>query len=124
MSDQGQKRSCRILVVDDQKAILDGLAMFFRRAEKCVTACRTFEEARQALRSSSFDALLTDVRLGAYNGLQLALIARQQNPAIRIVVFSGVDDPVLREEATRLSATYVLKPIRGQELLALIESEA
>lgn len=114
--------SGRILLVDDQKAIVDGLTMFFERAGKHVVACSTFEAARQALLTSSFDTLLTDVRLGAYNGLQLAVIARQQNPTMRIVVFSGVDDPVLRNEATRLSATYLLKPVRGKELLDLMES--
>lgn len=118
-----EKRSGRILLVEDQKAILDGLAMFFRQAGKFVIECRTFEVARQALLSSSFNALVTDVRLGAFNGLQLAVIARQQNPAMRIIVFSAMDDPVLRGEAASLSATYVLKPVSGEELLDLIEWE-
>ena len=37
---------------------------------------RVFEKARRILREQTFDALITDVRLGAFNGLQLAVMAR------------------------------------------------
>jgi DNA-binding response OmpR family regulator len=40
-----------------------------------IVACDTFEKARQALKDEPFDALITDVRLGAFNGLQLAVMA-------------------------------------------------
>jgi DNA-binding response OmpR family regulator len=109
----------RILVVDDQPTVLEGVQMFFSAAGHEVTACGTFADARRALQTSAYDLLLTDIRLGAFNGLQLALIARQQDPQIRIAVFSGVDDAVLREEASRLSATYLVKPVGGHQLLEL-----
>ena len=68
---------------------------------------------------STVGLLLTDVRLGAFNGIQLAVIARRLVPDVSIVVFSGVDDPVLREEARRVSATYLLKPLDPEQLLEL-----
>ena len=109
----------RILVVDDQPTVLEGVELFFSGAGHEVTACSTFAEARRALQTSTYDLLLTDIRLGAFNGLQLALIARQQDARIRIAVFSGIDDAVLREEANRLSATYLVKPVGGHQLLEL-----
>lgn len=111
----------RVLIVDDEPALLDALKIALERGECDVTACRTFEEARQQLLSESFDVLITDVRLGAFNGIQLAVVARDRNPAMRIVVFSGYDDPVLRAEAARVGASYLVKPISAEQLLNLID---
>ena len=110
----------RVLIVDDQPELLDVMAMAFERAGRRVVACRTFEDARARLLSEEFHVLVTDVRLGAFNGLQLAVIARAKAPDMRIVVFSGFDDPVLRDEAANLGAKYVVKPVTAEHLLQLI----
>ncbi len=110
----------RVLIVDDDTSLLGAMRSAFADAGWEVIASSTFEDARQWLRTSTFDVLLTDVRLGAFNGLQLAVIARDADPAIRIIVFSGFDDPVLREEAEHLGATYLVKPVTSRYLLEMI----
>jgi DNA-binding response OmpR family regulator len=110
----------RVLVVEDQAALLEAVTMAFTRAGRDVVSCRTFEEAREHLLTGPFDALLTDVRLGAFNGLQLAVMARDRHPQMKIIVFSGFDDPVLREEARQLGASYVVKPVGAERLLELL----
>ena len=107
----------RVLIVDDEPALLDALRSALKRAGHDVVACRTFEDAREQLLMEEFDALVTDVRLGAFNGLQLAVIARNQSTSIRIIVFSGYDDPVLKTEAARLGGTFMLKPVTAEALL-------
>ena len=94
--------------------------MAFTRAGCEVVPCRTFEEARERLLAETFDAMVADVRLGAFNGLQLAVIARDRDPKMKIIVFSGFDDPVLRDEAHQLGADYVVKPVGAERLLELI----
>src|SRR5215472_5516841 len=111
----------KVLVVDDDAVLLDAVRRGFEQAGVDVTACEGFEEARRALRSEHFDALITDVRLGAFNGLQLAVIARTNSPDIRVVVFSGYDDPVLRSEAEQAGASYVIKPVQVAQLMNLLE---
>ncbi len=110
----------RILIVDDDASLLDVLQRAFQNAGAEVVAHSTFEGARRALHDEVFDALLTDVRLGAFNGLQLAVISRDAHPEIRVIVFSGFDDPVLRSEAERVGATYVVKPVTTEILLELV----
>src|SRR5438128_12404308 len=88
-----------ILLVDDDVRLLEAIEMALVARGKQVEACSTFEAGRRALRNGRFDALITDVRLGAFNGLQLAVIARDEQPHIRIIVFSGFEDPVLKTEA-------------------------
>ena len=105
-------------------ALLEALARSFREAGWRVVACSTFEDGRQALRTQRFAGLLTDVRLGAFNGLQLAVVARDLRPDMTLIVYSGFDDPVLRAEAEHIHAVYVVKPISPAQLLHLFEAKA
>jgi two-component system, response regulator YesN len=113
-------RARKILLIEDEADLLAAMDRSFREAGLNVFAFGTFEEGREALRKQSFDVLLTDVRLGAFNGLQLAVVARDLHPNIRIIIYSGFDDPVLRAEAERLDATYLVKPVPFGALLERI----
>jgi DNA-binding response OmpR family regulator len=110
----------RVFVVDDEPALAESLKLGLQNHGHDVEMSRSFEDARRRLLAETFDVLITDVRLGAFNGLQLAVIARGNNPAMRIVVFSGFDDPVLREEATALDATYLVKPVSAEAMNQVI----
>ena len=113
----------RVLVVDDDAALLEAVRRGLEASGVAVTACSTFEEGRRALRDQTFDALITDVRLGAFNGLQLAVVARTYDPDIAVIVFSGFDDPVLRDEAERLGGSYFVKPVHIADLLRCLDGD-
>src|ERR671913_2489134 len=112
----------RVLMVDDEPALLDGFRIAFTRAGRPVVTSDSFEDARKKLLDEKFDILITDVRLGQFNGLQLAIIARDRDPEIGIIVFSGYDDPVLQAEAAQLGARYLVKPVGFDQLLEVIDS--
>jgi DNA-binding NtrC family response regulator len=115
----------QVLVVDDNAGVLDVLDQALsERPGQQVIACASFEDARRRLREQPFDVLLTDVRLGAFNGLQLAVLAKDVNPQTRVIVFSGFDDVGLRDEAEHLGATYLVKPVQAGVLQALISGAA
>ena len=115
-----EQKTLKVLVVDDDNDLLSGLKDALTRAGEQVVACATFADGRQALKAQRFDALLIDVRLGDFNGLQLAHIGHEAQPHARIVMFSGYDDPVLQAEAEHLGATYVVKPVGFSRILELI----
>lgn len=114
-------RSRSVLIVDDDIVLLDALERAFREAGERPIACGTFEEARRVVRDKTLDALITDVRLGAFNGLQLAVMAKDIQPNIQVIVFSGFDDPVLRSDAERIGATYLVKPVPSSHLIELLQ---
>lgn len=111
-----------VLVVEDDPSLLSALESALRDAGINVVGAGTFELGRQRLRDSPPDVLVTDIRLGAYNGLQLAVMARAASAEMRVIVFSGFDDPVLRAEAERMGASYLVKPIRASDLVELIQN--
>lgn len=114
----------KTLIVDDDASLLDALQRSFTEAGEQIVACATFADARKALQTTRFDALITDVRLGEFNGLQLAVIGRETYPDLRVIVFSGFDDPVLRTEADHVGAIYLVKPVTGTTLLQLVREPA
>jgi DNA-binding NtrC family response regulator len=113
----------RVLVVDDDQSLLEGLESVLVDAGEEVVACNTFGDAREALKTEHFDVLILDVRLGDFNGLQLALIGRERNPDARIIVFSGYTDAVLEAEAERIGAIFVTKPVYPDQLIELIRKK-
>ena len=92
------------LVVDDDKQVSSLVARWLSKAGYDVSTCEDFGAARERILNDTPPILIVDVRLAGFNGLQLAILARQLHPETRIVVLSGWDDPVLRKEATACGA--------------------
>ncbi len=109
-----------ILIVDDHRVTRLGLAEMLTQAGYSVITAGTFPEARRILRESPPDLLIADVRLGAFNGLQLVISGPNRVPAI---VITGYDDAVLEAEARRSGADYLLKPFDPDSLLSLIRQK-
>ena len=85
-----------------------------------VRAARSFDEAKTLLDAERPDILITDLRLGQYNGLHLVLRTRTDCPRMAAVVTSRVPDPVLEAEALRQHAHFVLAPLTAAQLLHAI----
>lgn len=98
------------MIVDDDPVVLDAMQRLLVLWGYSTLPISNFEEARVSLGVQSPDALIVDIRLGEYNGLQLVHIAKRSNPSMAVVVVSGFDDPVLRNEALQAGAVYLLKP--------------
>jgi len=65
-----------------------------------------FETARARLYRASFDFLVTNIRLGAYNGLHLVYLSSSGPSAPRSIVYSEERNPGLAREAQRAGAFY------------------
>jgi DNA-binding response OmpR family regulator len=94
-------------MIDDDQEYLGLCTLILRDDGHEVTACSDFNEGRRLLAGEHFDALIADVRLGAYNGLHLIALAP---PSMIKIAWSAFYDPVLRHDAEQVGARYVLKP--------------
>ena len=112
----------RVVIVDDNVVLLQAMEQFVVGAGHQVVAFAQFEPAKTYLATTPFDVLVTDVRLGAYNGLQLAMFAKLEHPETTAIVLSGFDDPVLRKDAASIGASFCLKPVGTVALLEGIEN--
>src|SRR6266478_2163049 len=60
-----------------------------------VTGADNFKDAGNLLIEAPPSLLVTEIRLGAYNGLQLAYRGKSMKPPMTIVLTSAYRDPVL-----------------------------
>jgi len=106
----------KILILEDDPMVARIYEKALREDGNQVTVCTSFEAARQQLKDVHPDAVLTDIRVGAYNGLQLAHLFRTYSPKGKVVVITGYDDSVLRSEVAHLDGEFILKPVNVAQL--------
>jgi len=104
----------RILIVDDEPDVVELLSDTLRTKGYDTVSAATFEEGKRLLAALVPDVLITDVRLGHFNGLQLVVM---RPPSTAAVVVSGYWDRTLDEEARRNGALYLLKPVAPEKLI-------
>lgn len=110
----------RVLIVDDDERYLAGMQEWLELAGYEVIVANTFEHGKRAMVSFAKHLVIVDVRLGAFNGLQLISTGVVRIP---VIVVSGFDDPVLRTDAAAFGASYLVKPVVPGALLALIQQQ-
>ena len=99
-----------VLVVDDDRQVSDLLARWLESAGYQVSTCLDFEGARRRiLDENGPPVLVVDVRLEGYNGIHLAILARQLRPDSRVVVLTGWDDPVPSPGGSRVRCSLPLQ---------------
>jgi DNA-binding response OmpR family regulator len=105
-----------ILVVSADPQMLSARVTALRRSGFSARAAGTFPDARRELEEGAPpEVLVTDVRLGPYNGLHLVAVARVEFPRTVAIVIGG-QDHVLEVEAAGLGARYLMAPVTPRDL--------
>jgi DNA-binding NtrC family response regulator len=110
------------LVVDPDPQQRTDLGASLRHGGYTPVPAASFEEARRMLGSTRIEVLVVALRLGAFNGLHLVIHARRTQPHVRVLVTALGPDRGAADEAARLGAAYLIKPITRDTLLAAIPS--
>ena len=102
----------RILFVDDEKHLLDGLRRLFHpmRAEWHMSFVGSGLEALELLTREPFDVIVTDIRMPGMDGTQLLTRVRDRYPDMVRIVLSGHADQDLTLKATTTAHQYLSKP--------------
>ncbi|MGI6256191.1 MAG: response regulator transcription factor [Acutalibacter sp.] len=111
------------LLADDSKTELDVLCYLIKKNNLPleISTAPNGEAALKMLEETSFDLLVTDIRMPFLDGLSLAGEALRLNPDIKIVISSGYQDFSYAKTAITLGVEeYLLKPIVPDQFLPLI----
>ncbi len=108
-----QKLNARVLVVDDDGAVLKRLASAIDAITGPPVVLETQSaRAAQRLAEEHFDLLVADLVMPAPDGLELLRLARAQNPEFPVMIVTGYPSVETAAEAMRLGAVdYVTKPV-------------
>lgn len=78
-----------ILVVDDQGAVCETVAMILRSRGYAVHTADSGREALNRLRSTQFDLVISDLSMPGISGFEVIAAARLWFPAMPVVAMSG-----------------------------------
>jgi DNA-binding NtrC family response regulator len=78
-----------VLFVDDEPALLRGIARMLRDAPLEVLTAGNAEEALAALRERDVDVLISDIDMPGMSGLELVKVVRREFPSVLRMLFSG-----------------------------------
>ena len=109
-----------ILLVDSDESALATIRDPLEAAGYLCASANSFTEARTRLSELSPDLLIAAIRLGAFNGLHLAL--QRYLDGRPSVVTDIIDDPALRREAALMNTPYVAPTVHPEELLRIVST--
>ena len=111
--------SRRILLVEPDPRELRRLLRPLDDVGHATHGVETFEAAKRQLDHDTPDLLITNSRLGAFNGLHLVIWSTFEHPQVSAAILDPQADPVLRAQTEQLGAVYRAYPIDAVNLVAL-----
>ena len=115
----------KVLLVDDEPFILQGLRLLLDWKEEGFDIVGTASdglEALQFLRENKVDLIIADIQMPGMTGLELLeKIRREKLSSAFFVILSGYADFSYAQKAMRFEcSSYMLKPVEKEELLAVL----
>jgi two-component system response regulator HydG len=99
------------------------LQKFLIRKGYDVDASFTAQDAKTKFKTTTYNLVLTDLRLPNYDGLQLLSDIKEVNPMTQVIVMTGYAEVGSAVEAMKKGAyDYISKPFTPEEILMQIKS--
>ena len=113
----------RILVVDDDRAILKLIARVLRDESYAIDEASTGEEARTLALVNEYDGIVLDLQLGDRHGFEILQELRRNGRRTPVLLYSGRSDTDTIVRGLDAGADdYVVKPVSNEELRARVRT--
>ncbi len=113
----------KLLIVEDEKALMDNMLSYLGRGDIVCEAAPNFAEAENKLLSFAYDIVVLDIMLPDGNGLNLLRLLKECQPEAGVLIISAknaLDDRVLGLELG--ADDYLTKPFHLPELNARLKA--
>ena len=114
----------KILIIDDEPKIRNGLSNLLTRREGWEVA-GAYENAADALKYlavNQVDVMITDIKMPEISGLELIARIRERDKKTAIIILSGYSNFQFAQRAIGLGVSrYLTKPTNPRELICVLE---
>lgn len=111
----------RLLIVDDEDALLLALRGLFRKEGWEVETASSGEEAIRKVLPNTLDVVLTDLNLGSVSGMDVLDHVRATDPDTAVVMITAFGSEKVAVEAMKKGAEdYVPKPFDNEEMRVVL----
>jgi len=116
----------RIVLVDDQPLVRNGIASLLRaRGYDVVAEAGDGQEALEVVRRTRPDLVLMDLQMPVLDGLGATRVLRAEAPHVKVVVLTVSDDERDLLEAVKSGALgYLLKDLEAEEFFEALDAVA
>lgn len=112
----------RLLIVDDEEIARKNLQHVFTKENYTVVTAADGAEALTELETSEFDLLLTDLRMGTIDGMELLEKAKAKYPDTKVIMITAYASIPSAIEAIKKGAfSYIAKPFKLEEVRAAVK---
>ena len=113
----------RLLVVDDDSAILKLIARVLRDESYAIDVASTGEEARMLALVNEYDGIILDLQLGDRHGFEILQELRRNGRRTPVLLYSGRSDTETIVRGLDAGADdYLVKPVSNEELRARVRT--
>ena len=115
------KDKARILVVEDEQDMLLGIRKILSKEGHIVQIAETGSIGTKKVEESSFDIIITDLKMPGVDGMQLLRKAKEVNFDTMVIVITGYGTVKSAVEAMKLGAyDYITKPFDPERIKAVV----
>lgn len=115
-------KDLRILVIDDDLAILEVLGIFLKSKGHTVDCYGSGANGLKALRMVKYDLVISDIKMAGLNGFEFLKLVRAQFPKIGIVLMTAYEEEFPFSKALRAGADgYISKPFSLNKFSLIFE---
>ncbi|MFO7687219.1 MAG: response regulator [Desulfobacterales bacterium] len=112
-----------VLVVDNNAAVLEVVAMMFKALGCGVSSAHGCQAAIDNLSDGRFDLVVSEFSLSRTNGCQLAALVKAYFPRTSVLIMTGLCQAEVAEEMSSPRVDgWIFKPFGFEELLDVLES--
>ncbi|MEW2920355.1 sigma-54 dependent transcriptional regulator [Muricauda sp. ANG21] len=113
----------KILIIEDDTSFCQMLQKFLTRHGFEVNTSYSIQEAEEELKNSTFDVILSDVRLPKGNGVSLLSQIKQNSSKTQVILMTGYAEVKTAVNAMKKGAfDYISKPFTPEEILLVIQN--
>lgn len=103
---------CRLMVVDDEGIVCRRLKRILEKVGYEVAIFNDGAHAIEELDNNSYDIIVTDLKMEGVDGMKILEIAKEKNPATKIIMITGFAEMETAKEAFKKGVfDFISKPV-------------
>ena len=111
----------KLLIIDDEKGILELLSMVFKKEGYEVETAINAERALELIENGDFDLVLSDIKLPKMGGMDVLQAVSSSKPDVPVILMTAYGTVQQAVEAMKIGAVdYVVKPFDMDELKIIV----
>ncbi len=111
----------QILIIDDEKSLLDLLSLVFRKEGYAVKTASNGARGLEMLEAEEFDLVISDIKMPQFSGLDVLRRVKERKPEVPVIMITAYGSIAQAVDTLKAGALdYIVKPFDVDELKIIV----